>query len=128
MSNQHPHTFGFTLIELLVVLTIVALLLTLAAPQFLPNVNRAKEVVLKQDLAAVRDAIDKYYSDKGSYPKKLDELVSEQYLRKIPVDPMTESAATWTPVAPEHSQAGEIYDVKSGAQGRARDGSAFGTW
>jgi general secretion pathway protein G len=128
MSGRCLRSVGFTLIELLVVLTIVALLLTLAAPRFFPNVNRAREVVLKQDLAAVRDALDKYYSDKGAYPKKLDDLVSERYLRKVPIDPITDSAATWIPVAPEHSEASEIFDIKSGAQGNARDGSSFRSW
>jgi general secretion pathway protein G len=119
---------GFTLIELLVVLSIVALLLTLAAPQFLPNLNKAKEAVLKQDLATMRDAIDKYYSDKGAYPDKLDALVTEKYLRKIPVDPITESASTWVMVSAEQSDSGGIADIRSGAPGKARDGSILSTW
>jgi general secretion pathway protein G len=119
---------GFTLIELLVVLTIVALLLTIAAPEFLSNVNKAKEAVLKEDLFAFRDAIDKYYSDKGAYPPTLEALVTGKYLRKIPVDPMTDSAATWTAVSPQQSESTGIVDIRSGAPGKARDGSAFITW
>lgn len=120
---------GFTLIELLVVLTIVALLLTIAAPEFLSNVNKAKEAVLKEDLFVLRDAIDKYYSDKGAYPPTLDELVTHKYLRKIPVDPMTDSAKTWTAVAsPQPSESTGVVDIRSGAIGKARDGSTFTTW
>jgi general secretion pathway protein G len=120
---------GFTLIELLVVLTIVALLLTIAAPEFLSNVNKAKEAVLKEDLFALRDAIDKYYSDKGAYPSTLDDLVAGKYLRRIPVDPMTDSAATWTAVAsPQQSESPGVMDIRSGALGKSRDGSAFTTW
>jgi general secretion pathway protein G len=119
---------GFTLIELLVVLTIVALLLSIAAPEFLSNVNKAKEAVLKEDLFALRDAIDKYYTDKGAYPAALDDLVTGKYLRKIPVDPITDSAATWTVVSPEQAESTGVVDIRSGAPGKARDGSAFVTW
>jgi general secretion pathway protein G len=119
---------GFTLIELLVVLTIVALLLTIAAPEFLSNVNKAKEAVLKEDLFALRDAIDKYYSDKGAYPAALDDLVTGKYLRKIPVDPMTDSATTWTVISPEQAKSTGVVDIRSGASGKARDGSTFVTW
>jgi len=119
---------GFTLIELLVVLTIVALLLTIAAPEFLSNVNKAKEAVLKEDLFAFRDAIDKYYSDKGAYPPTVDDLVTSKYLRKIPIDPMTDSTTTWTMVNPEQADSTGIVDIRSGAPGKARDGSAFMTW
>jgi len=120
---------GFTLIELLVVLTIVAVLLTLAAPQFLPNINKAKEAALKEDLATMRDAIDKYYSDKGAYPNSLNDLVDGKYLRKIPVDPLTDSPTTWIPVAPANQgEAGQVANIESGAPGKARDGSTFSTW
>jgi general secretion pathway protein G len=120
---------GFTLIELLVVLTIVALMLTIAAPQFLPNVNRARETVLRQDLAIMRDAIDKYYSDKGVYPQKLEQLVLAKYLKQVPIDPVTDSADTWVGVAASEQDAGSgIKDIRSGATGVARDGSGFGSW
>jgi general secretion pathway protein G len=119
---------GFTLIELLVVLTIVALLLTLAAPQFLPNLKKAQESVLKEDLATMRDAIDKFYSDTGTYPLKLDQLVKGKYLRKIPIDPITESAETWISITGEQSESEEIIDIRSGAAGKARDGSSFSAW
>lgn len=119
---------GFTLIELLVVLTIVALLLSLAAPQFLPNITKAKESVLKEDLATMRDAIDKYYADKGSYPGKLDDLVSGKYLRRVPPDPMTDSPATWVAVSSDQADVAGIMDVRSGAPGKAKDGTSFGNF
>jgi general secretion pathway protein G len=119
---------GFTLIELLVVLTIVALLLTIAAPEFLANVSRAKEAVLKEDLFTLRDAIDKYYADKGAYPATLDDLVTEKYLHRIPVDPMTDSAATWTIISPNQAESAGVIDIHSGAPGPARDGSRLETW
>ncbi len=119
---------GFTLIELLMVMAIIALLLTLAIPRYFGSLERSKEAVLREDLFQLRDAIGKYYGDKGKYPDSLDALASEKYLRKVPVDPITESAATWVIVAPEDPQKGGVYDVKSGAQGKASDGSVYAEW
>ena len=119
---------GFTLIELMVVLAIIALLLTVAAPRYFGSLENSKEVTLKQDLATMRDAIDKFRGDLGVYPDTLDMLVERRYLRAIPADPITESATTWRVVAPPEPEKGKVYDVKSGAIGQARDGTQFGDW
>lgn len=121
-------TRGFTLIELLVVLAILVLLLTLAAPRYFSGVDRAKESALKQDLAVVREAIDKFYGDQQRYPESLAELADRKYLRSVPVDPLTESAETWTIVPPAGDLAGAVYDLHSGAQGSAADGTAYADW
>lgn len=119
---------GFTLIELLVVLAIVALLLTIVAPRYMGSIDHAKEVALKEDLKVMRTSIDRFHGDKGRYPLSLDELVKERYLRTIPPDPMTDSSSSWVPVPLEETDAQGISDVRSGAQGLARDGSAFAQW
>jgi general secretion pathway protein G len=119
---------GFTLIELLVVMAIIAVLLTLAVPRYFGSLDRSKEAVLREDLFQLRDAIGKYYGDKGKYPESLEALAAEKYLRKVPVDPITESATTWVVVAPEDPQKGGVYDVKSGAQGKSSDGSVYSEW
>jgi general secretion pathway protein G len=119
---------GFTLIELLVVMAIIATLLTLAVPRYFSSIDRSKEAVLKQDLSTMRDSIDKFYGDTGRYPDTLEDLVSKKYLRSIPPDPITDSASTWVVVAPEDPSKGAVYDVKSGAQGKATDGTAYGEW
>jgi general secretion pathway protein G len=119
---------GFTLIELLVVLAIVALLLSIAVPRYFGSLDRSKEAVLKEDLYQMRGAIDKYFGDRGKYPETLDALVSEKYLRHLPVDPITEKKDTWVVVPPQDPQKGGVYDVKSGAPGKATDGSAFADW
>ena len=118
---------GFTLIELLVVLAIVALLLTIAVPRYFGSLDRSKEAVLKEDLFQMRDAIGKYYGDKGKYPETLEALTGEKYLRRIPVDPMTDSATTWVPVTPPPDDRGTagVSDVKSGAQGKTADGTPY---
>ena len=95
---------GFTLIELLVVMSIIAILLTIAVPKYFGSVDRSKEVALKQSLLVMRDAIDKFYGDTGTYPATLDDLVAKKYLRNIPPDPMTDSMDTWVIVAPEDSK------------------------
>jgi general secretion pathway protein G len=119
---------GFTLIELLVVLAIIATLLTIALPRYFSSVEKSKEAVLRENLYVTRDAIGKYYSDKGKYPESLEALVTDKYLRGIPMDPVTDSTATWVVVPPEDPKKGAVYDVKSGAPGKASDGTLFSEW
>jgi general secretion pathway protein G len=121
---------GFTLIELIVVLTIISLLLTIAAPHYFHSVQRSKESALRQNLATLRDAIDKFYSDQGKYPDALSELISKRYLRTLPQDPVTQSVETWvTRMPPADAPApGQVYDIKSGAAGNGADGTAYAEW
>ena len=130
-GKHHPKwgfTRGFTLVELLVVLAILALLLTLAVPRYFSSVERAKEAALKQDLNTLRESIDKFYADTGQFPRTLDDLVEKKYIRKLPVDPITESATTWLLVAPEPPLEGDIADIHSGALGAAKDGTQYADW
>lgn len=119
---------GFTLIELLVVMAIIATLLTLAVPRYYGSLEKAREAVLREDLATMRDALDKFFSDTGVYPEDLEDLVHRKYLRSIPVDPVTESAATWIMVPPDDRRRGGVYNVKSGADGESRNGSSYRDW
>ena len=119
---------AFTLIELLVVLAIVATLLAIATPRYFRAVDNSKEVALKQDLAVMRDAIDKFHGDRGLYPESLEDLVEKRYLRSIPVDPITESATSWELIAPAEQKLGKVYNVKSGAMGQAKDGTSYKEW
>lgn len=119
---------GFTLIELLVVLAVVAMLLSLVAPRYLHQVDKAKEAALKENLAGLRTAIDQYYGDKGRYPEQLQQLVEQHYLRRLPVDPITNQASTWQVVTLEEDGHKGIYDIKSGAPGNGMDGTAYNVW
>ena len=119
---------GFTLIELLVVLGIVALMLTLAVPRYFPSIDKSKEVVLADNLRNVRAVIDQYYGDTGRYPDTLDQLVEKKYLRALPVDPLTESSASWIIVAPDDGSKGGVYNIKSGAPGNDRGGKPYAEW
>ncbi len=84
--------------------------------------------VFRQDLSTLRDAIDKYYGDTGKYPDTLDDLVSKKYLRKLPVDPVTDSTSTWVTVPPPDADQGGVYDLHSGAPGNGRDGTPYSGW
>jgi general secretion pathway protein G len=126
MTSRKPT--GFTLIELLVVMSIIALLASLAVPRYFGSVDKSKNVMLKENLALMRDALDKYYGDNDKYPDTLDDLVSRKYLRNIPRDPLTESTTTWIVVAPQDQNKGGVYDVHSGAEGNAPDGTPYKEW
>lgn len=128
MNGRSRRPAGFTLIELLVVMAIIATLLTIAVPRYFKSLDRSKEAVLRQDLNVMRDAIDKYYSDRGKYPAALADLVTRKYIRAIPVDPLTGKDNTWVTVAPEDGAQGEVFDVHSGAPGKAADGTPYGSW
>ena len=128
MINALKNDKGFTLIELLAVMVIIALLLTIAAPKYFGSVDRSREAILRQDLATMREAVDKYYSDTGVYPDALTDLTKKKYLRSIPRDPITDSEETWVIIAPSVDAKGSVYDVKSGAPGNGADGTAYADW
>jgi general secretion pathway protein G len=124
---------GFTLIELMVVMSLVVVLASIGLALYGTSVTRAKEAVLKEDLFRMRDAIDQYYADKNRYPSSLEDLVSDRYLRAIPIDPFTNAADTWQTVLsePEPGNAAAspgIFDVKSGAEQTAIDGTSYKEW
>lgn len=119
---------GFTLIELLVVMAIIATLLTIAVPRYVHSIQRSKEAVLKQDLTALRESIDKFYGDTGKYPPTLAVLVEKRYLRSIPVDPIANAADKWILVKSDDPDDNGIKDVTSGAEGTGENGVAYAAW
>lgn len=119
---------GFTMIELLVTLAIIGMLVSLAAPRYFGNIDRTKEDVLREDLYILRSAVDHFYSDRNVYPEKIEDLVTEKYLRKVPNDPFTQSPLSWVAVAPVDAALGKVADIRSGAPGKGRNGIAFSEW
>lgn len=119
---------GFTLIELLVVLGIIALLLTLAVPRFFPKVDATRETILADNLRNTRIVIDQYHADTGRYPESLEELVEKRYLRSLPYDPVAESTTTWIIESPEETDTGQVYNLRSGAEGTGRNGIPYKEW
>ncbi|HEX5056635.1 MAG TPA: prepilin-type N-terminal cleavage/methylation domain-containing protein [Gammaproteobacteria bacterium] len=119
---------GFTLVELLVVLTVVALLAALVTPVVSTSVHRAREAVLKENLYSLRKAIDDFRADTGRYPQTLEQLVEKHYIRKVPLDPVTDRHDSWIQIPADAESGGGIIDVKSGAEGASLDGQSYGDW
>ncbi|MBZ5569902.1 MAG: prepilin-type N-terminal cleavage/methylation domain-containing protein [Acidobacteriia bacterium] len=124
---------GFTIIEMMVVISIILILVSIAVPVYTRSILAAREAVLRQDLFAMRSAIDSYTMDKAKAPQALQDLVQEGYLREIPKDPFTNSRETWqiaqedVLISVDQSQPG-ITDVHSGSNLMASDGTAYSTW
>ncbi len=117
----------------MVVAAILIVLAGLGLAQYRNSVTRAREAVLKEDLFRMRDAIDQYYADKMQWPGSLDALVSDGYLRKLPDDPFTMSSSSWQTVPSEPdpnnpTASPGIYDVKSGSEATALDGTKYADW
>ena len=119
---------GFTLLELLVVMAIIGTLLTISVPRYFRSLQRSREAVLQQDLATLRESIDRFYGDTGKYPPTLAALVEKRYLRKIPVDPMTRAVDKWTVVNSDDPEDNGVKDVKSGAEGTGENGVPYVAW
>lgn len=130
-----PGTDAFTLIELMIVITIIFILVGIAAARYDRSVQRAKEATLKTDLQVMRQAIDNYTLDKEAAPQSLDDLVNPQapYLREVPVDPMTRAKDWHTDfgdlvLSPDQTNNG-IVDVHSSSPLTSSiDGTPYNSW
>ena len=124
---------GFTLVELMIVIAMITILAGISVPAYQQSILHAKEATLRQDLWALRNAIDQYSLDKAKAPQSLDDLVSAGYLRALPKDPFTNSGSTWQTVNEDvtvsvDQQEPGISDVHSGSSGTAADGTAYSSW
>ncbi len=124
---------GFTLIELMIVMSLIVILASIGLAVHANSQTRAREAVLKEDLFRMRDALDQYYADRNAYPPSLDDLVTQKYLRAIPEDPFTQSTSTWQTTMSEIDPANPsaqpgVFDVKSGSDRTALDGTQYSDW
>ena len=122
---------GFTLLELMIVITIVIILAAIALPQYQRTIMQARESVLRQDLHDMRKLLDQYAADKGKLPQSLDELVTEHYMRELPVDPIT-GQKDWTVETGEdpNSTSGEqgVINVRSASSDTSSEGTPYSEW
>jgi general secretion pathway protein G len=124
---------GFTLIELMIVMAIIAILMSIAVPIYNRSISRARESVLKNNLFTLRTVIDEYTYDKQKAPQTLQDLVSDGYLRQIPIDPMTGSADSWKTITEDALNAVNqtepgIFDVRSGSDKTSLEGNPYSEW
>ena len=145
LKARRREAAGFTLIELLIVVAIIGILASMAVVQLRNTKQKAMEAALKENLYVLRNCIDQYFTDKGKYPESLEALVDDGYIRKVPVDPFTESDTTWVEEQAAGMNTGGgsdggggagddpasqtgIADVHSGATGTALDGTSYSEW
>jgi general secretion pathway protein G len=129
---ENRRRFGFTLIELMIVMAIIAVLMAVAIPIYSRSIQRAKESVLKNNLFTLRTVIDEYTYDKQKAPQNLDDLVSDGYLRQVPLDPMT-GAADWKIIMEDATNTVNqtepgIFDVRSGSDKTSLEGTPYSDW
>jgi general secretion pathway protein G len=125
--------FGFTLVELMIVMAIIAVLMSVAIPIYSRSIVRAKESVLKNNLFTMRTVIDEYTYDKQKAPQNLNDLVSDGYMRQIPVDPITGTADSWRVIMEDASNTVNqsepgIFDVRSGSDKTSLEGNPYSEW
>jgi general secretion pathway protein G len=119
---------GFTLIELMIAISIIAILMTIAMPNYAVYTIRGKEAVLKENLSTLREVLDHFKADNGFYPETLQDLVEKQYIRSIPLDPMTNSTETWILILPPNKEESGIYDIHSGSDLVSLSGILYNEW
>jgi general secretion pathway protein G len=124
---------GFTMIELLIVMAVITILVSIAVPFYQKSIIRSKESVLKNNLFTMRTVIDEYTMDKGKAPQSLEDLVSEGYLRNVPVDPMTGTERDWKVIMEDATSSVNqnepgIFDVRSGSDKTSLEGTPYADW
>ena len=124
---------GFTLIEILIVMTIISILVSIAVPMYQKAILRAKESLLRSNLFTLRSMIDEYTYDKQKAPQSLEDLVSDGYLRQVPIDPMTGTADTWKVIMEDATNTVSqtepgIFDVRSGSDKTSLEGNPYSDW
>jgi general secretion pathway protein G len=131
--RRTPGRFGFTLIELMIVMAIIAVLMSVAIPIYSRSIQRSKESVLKNNMFTLRTVIDEYTYDKQKAPQTLEDLVSDGFLRQVPIDPMTGSSDSWKIIMEDGTNTVNqtepgIFDIRSGSDKTSLEGTPYSDW
>jgi general secretion pathway protein G len=123
---------GFTFVEMMVVISIIVILITVAIPIYQKSIIRSREAVLHNNLSTLRQVIDNYTYDKEKAPQSLDDLVSDGYLKKVPLDPIA-NTTQWKLIMEDATQAVNqsepgIFDIHSTSDKIGLDGTPYSTW
>src|SRR5205809_4769375 len=121
---------GFTLIEILIVVSIIGILVSIAIPIYQKSILRTRESVLRNNLFTIRTVIDEYTYDKQKAPQTLQDLVTEGYLKEVPIDPIVGNNTAWRIIMEQAMQSVSqtepgIFDVKSGSDAKSLEGSPY---
>jgi general secretion pathway protein G len=132
-NGKFTRRAGFTLIEMMIVMAIIVVLIGIAVPYYQKSLLRSKESVLHNNLFTMRQVIDEYTYDKQKAPASLQDLVSDGYLRGVPVDPITGNNTSWKLIMEDAGQSASatepgIFDVRSGSEKTSLDGTPYADW
>ncbi|MCX6717644.1 MAG: type II secretion system protein, partial [Candidatus Taylorbacteria bacterium] len=106
---------AFTLIELLMVISIISLLSTVIYSYTSETRAKARDSVRLSDMKQVGTAMQMYYQDTGKIPTSFGDLVNNNYLPSIPLDPSTHSAYNFAST-PDTVVVSAIYENQYTAQ------------
>ncbi len=86
-----------------------------------------KEAVLREQLAVLNHAAERFTADHGRPPESLADLLFGGYLKELPVDPFTGRSDSWR-ISLVQGPANVRVEVHSGSTAISSTGTAYDSW